>query len=229
MWNTRIPVATFAAFLVLAVVLAPWPHLVERLLAGETGFVELITVFFALYGAWTAVRIVIERDRLPKRALALWYGLFALGLFVLAGEEVSWGQSLFGWQTPESYAAINRQQETNLHNLHSMAESLPKGMLVLAALVGGVVWPLVARRRKLGPVLPGTLGWIWPSTVIWPAAALTLVTRVGERILVWTDLEDVAYGQYDALRESIELFAVLYVLAYLHDVRARMAERAARA
>ena len=33
----------------------------------------------------------------------------------------------------------------------------------------------------------------------------------------------------DALRECIELFAVLYVIAYLYNVRTRMAERAPRA
>ena len=53
--------------------------------------------------------------------------------------------------------------------------------------------------------------------------------RLGERVMVWTDMEDLAYGQYDALRECIELFAVLYVIAYLYNVRTRMAERAPRA
>ena len=229
MWNARIPLATFVAVLVLSVALAPWPSLVARLLAGETGFVELLTVALALWGVWVSIRIVLDRKRLPTPALALWYGLFAIGLFLLAGEEASWGQSWFGWQTPEGYAAINRQQETNLHNLHSAAESLPKALLVLAALFGGLVWPLVARRRNMGSVLPGVLGWIWPSTVIWPAAALTWVARLGERVMVWTDMEDLAYGQYDALRECIELFAVLYVIAYLYNVRTRMAERAPRA
>ena len=42
-----------------------------------------------------------------------------LGLlfFVAFGEEISWGQRIFGWATPESLAAINYQQETNIHNL----------------------------------------------------------------------------------------------------------------
>lgn len=43
----------------------------------------------------------------------------ALGLlfFFAFGEEISWGQRLFGWQTPEHLKEINLQQETNLHNL----------------------------------------------------------------------------------------------------------------
>jgi hypothetical protein len=37
--------------------------------------------------------------------------------FVCAGEEISWGQRLIGWQTPEWLASENAQGETNLHNL----------------------------------------------------------------------------------------------------------------
>ena len=43
--------------------------------------------------------------------------LMAIILFVMAGEELSWGQRIFGWATPDSFASINEQSETNLHNL----------------------------------------------------------------------------------------------------------------
>lgn len=41
----------------------------------------------------------------------------AFGCFFIMGEEISWGQRIFGWDTPQSWAAINYQQETTLHNL----------------------------------------------------------------------------------------------------------------
>jgi len=47
----------------------------------------------------------------------LFYLLLALFFLVCAGEELSWGQRLFGWQTPEILLEKNMQQETNLHNL----------------------------------------------------------------------------------------------------------------
>ena len=43
--------------------------------------------------------------------------LVAIVLFVMVGEELSWGQRIFGWATPDSFASINEQSETNLHNL----------------------------------------------------------------------------------------------------------------
>lgn len=45
--------------------------------------------------------------------------LLLLGLFMLGlcGEEVSWGQRLFGFQTPTWFAEHNLQQELTIHNL----------------------------------------------------------------------------------------------------------------
>lgn len=40
------------------------------------------------------------------------------GLFFLIGmEEISWGQRIFGWETPAFIKLINSQDETNLHNI----------------------------------------------------------------------------------------------------------------
>jgi hypothetical protein len=47
----------------------------------------------------------------------IFMALLAILFFAAFGEEISWGQRLFGWHTPSSYAALNVQAETNLHNL----------------------------------------------------------------------------------------------------------------
>lgn len=51
-----------------------------------------------------------------------WFGLsvlvfLSLVLFVMAGEEISWGQRIFEWQTTGYFSEHNVQGETNLHNL----------------------------------------------------------------------------------------------------------------
>jgi hypothetical protein len=45
-----------------------------------------------------------------------WAGLTLLCLFC-AGEEISWGQRIFGWSSPGFFLQHNAQHETNLHNL----------------------------------------------------------------------------------------------------------------
>ena len=47
--------------------------------------------------------------------------LLALVLFIGAGEELSWGQHMFGFEPPDAIAKHNRQGELNIHNLFAVA------------------------------------------------------------------------------------------------------------
>jgi len=73
--------------------------------------------------AFQAVAVVffakLARDSIKKKEVlpAVFLCLLIFVLVVMIGEEVSWGQRIFGWETPSSYAEINMQGETNLHNL----------------------------------------------------------------------------------------------------------------
>ncbi|MCP4668912.1 MAG: hypothetical protein GY849_21450 [Deltaproteobacteria bacterium] len=49
--------------------------------------------------------------------------LLALFMFFVAGEEISWGQRLFGFSVPELISQINFQRELNIHNLKIIQES----------------------------------------------------------------------------------------------------------
>jgi hypothetical protein len=70
--------------------------------------------------AWFATRNDPDY-RGVKRLLLL---ALALVLFFGAGEEISWGQRIFGWGTPSGVAKANLQGETNLHNLEVIDGSI---------------------------------------------------------------------------------------------------------
>ena len=60
--------------------------------------------------------------RIDAKGRVLWLKrLVYLGLALLfffgAGEEISWGQRIFGFSTPVQLAQVNSQQEFNIHNL----------------------------------------------------------------------------------------------------------------
>ena len=57
----------------------------------------------------------------------VWLLLLALLMLVCLGEEISWGQRLFGWNTPSGFKPLNAQQETNLHNLWIFHAKHPDG------------------------------------------------------------------------------------------------------
>ncbi len=80
----------------------------------EDGPVEWASALFWLGASVVAFCCVRRRGwRCELATLA-----FAIGCFVLFGEEISWGQRVFGIQTPQALRDANFQQEINLHNLN---------------------------------------------------------------------------------------------------------------
>jgi hypothetical protein len=80
-----------------------------------------VTSLLFLYGFWVA------RKSLDKSWASLVKKLAYLGLALLfffgAGEEISWGQRIFGIKTPQALSQVNKQDELNLHDLTVMEDS----------------------------------------------------------------------------------------------------------
>ena len=155
----------------------------RALVRSELGLVELGTVAMLAGALWLAVRLFLARKALPARWLGAWMGLFALGALYFAGEEASWGQHYFGWSTPEALAAVNAQEETNIHNIHGVFDQLPRNLLSLGVAVGGIVLPILRRRRE-GAWVParGELGWLLPTVVCLPTAVLGTAVTLPEKL-----------------------------------------------
>lgn len=67
-------------------------------------------------------RIIAKKYYRQKNYLAMILaGFITLVLLVMAGEELSWGQRVFNWDTPSFIAEHNEQFETNLHNMATQA------------------------------------------------------------------------------------------------------------
>ncbi len=83
----------------------------------EDGIAEWLTVAGLLLGSLACFLRFVKLFRIKSA----WFLLvtFCLGLFLFfaAGEEISWGQRIFGIKTPEYFQEHNAQHETNLHNL----------------------------------------------------------------------------------------------------------------
>lgn len=78
----------------------------------EDGIVENLTVIFYL------LAFIIFMIFLNKKGIRnIWYLILGVLCFLMAGEELSWGQRIFGFVTPELLKQINYQQEVNIHNI----------------------------------------------------------------------------------------------------------------
>lgn len=196
------------------------PSVAEVLLVkdfpGGAGAVEQFTEFFLFMALLFGVPVFFKHRRaIPDRALTIWFALWLLGTFYFLGEEVSWGQWWFGWDTPEAWAEYNRQDETNLHNVSSWFSEKPRLMLELFVFSLGFTVPLffhrIEKRLKLKAPLAVWMNWAVPVQACVAPAAFLLFTRLLRLFFVdYPVLEFFADGEFREM--LIAWFIFWYIL-----------------
>ena len=95
----------------------------------ENGFVENMQSILLFLSILLLLKIIkkFEFDKLIKTFIFL--KILALTYFL--GEEISWGQHFFNWQTPTLFSDYNNQNETNLHNISNLLDQLPRSLVIL--------------------------------------------------------------------------------------------------
>jgi len=160
----------------------------RRWMRGELGLVENLTVLWLLLALSATLYAFTQRRHVRSRLFGPAMAVMSLGLFFFAGEEASWGQHWFGFAPPEEIAQRNEQGEFNLHNdplLESFLDQLPRFLLTLAALFGGVIAPLAFRSRVTAAPdfdSPSITGWMWPPITCVPAALVALTISLPKKI-----------------------------------------------
>ena len=85
-----------------------------KALSREDYWVESLTaVWFLLAGLLLFVTASVERGIFQRCV----YILGGVAMVFAAGEEISWGQRIFGFTTPDFLMRLNDQQELTVHNL----------------------------------------------------------------------------------------------------------------
>ncbi len=175
----------------------------EAFMTSELGFVENATALLLLPAVVVSLLLFRRRRQFPRG-----YGwlllLLAVAALFFAGEEISWGQHYFGWETPQTIAEVNRQQEFNIHNTYSkyggnLLNNIPRqllnvGMILIVVLPlasavmqhrqargnrgNGWLWRLhdKARDRK------SIWYWLLPNYRLIPTALLALLLRVPSKL-----------------------------------------------
>lgn len=155
---------------------------------GEDRLVEWLT-FIVLVGAsaWSvAVCLEFHKARAGRGPCTAWI-LIAAGLAFGALEEVSWGQRIFGWQSPHFFLVHNAQQELNVHNLVVGGVKLNKlifgkGLALFILLYVGLLPTLYRKRPRIRYLVEGAglpiaqnyqiLAWLLGALAVRPAASL---------------------------------------------------------
>ena len=131
-----------ALFLSLTGLLLVNPFFYNAFIYEENGFVEMTGAFSLLFtsGALFKAGVSAKTSITSPRFHAILFFVMALVFFWAFGEEISWGQHLFGTQTPQWLAAINGQKETNLHNINKkFFDTMQDRMTALLVIITAVL------------------------------------------------------------------------------------------
>lgn len=201
------------------------PEFLTRLLAKDDqgGVLEIVTVFVLLPGIVAgAIAWFRWRNALPSSLSRGWLLFWVLACVYFAGEEISWGQWLFGWSTPEAMQVINDQNETNLHNISSWLDQKPRALVELWIVVAGLVLPVMRRLRQQSLPANSNAHWILPTFVCVPAGLVFIFVRLMDWVAV-AALEP--YSSSELREYSIAVFLALFLMSIA--TRAARAQRSA--
>ena len=191
-------------------------------LYGENGWVEILTVVFLLIAIFFGMTLLFEFRNLGHSWIRWWIALLILGCIYFSGEEMSWGQHIFGWETSENWKRFNDQGETNLHNTSPLFDQVPRTLLSIAALIGGILAPLYFFFSKRQLDRSSLHYWLWPTYVCMPAAFFSLLVSWHEKMYEILNVEipillDVRAGE---VKECLlALFIMLYIASIWYRSR----------
>lgn len=196
-----------------ALVLQYWFPVAYAGLVMEDGFGEQASFF-----CWISVSILLAHSKSLRKKPAII--AFAVGSFVIAMEEISWGQRVIGLDTPSALDRFNYQGELTVHNLEAIRPlfQYQPYLISLAVLVGtfALPWAMKASPRFRGLMervgIPQVPSYLWP-------AAVTVVVIVLTRMFVWGSEIDEA---------ATALFAVSVALAIVFESSAKPRRAGAR-
>ncbi len=186
----------------------------DRLLKGEGGIVEIATVVFLVIAIGYCIASLSKANRLGLSSLdKSWLFVLILGAAYFALEEISYGQHLFGWSAGETFQELNDQDETNLHNIHAIFDQVPRAILTLAILIGGIILPLYRHFRGIRLQPSNRFYWQWPTLDCVTVALLAILIRPVLSVI------DVSFINTGEMKEN--LFA-LFIMVYCVSLHARL-------
>jgi hypothetical protein len=177
----------------------PFPRL-YGLLANEDGLVEWAQVVALIVVLAACVSLAIALWRVDRRSLAALYAVAAIGAMFVIGEEISWGQRILGFATPESLEDVNNQGETNIHNVGIVLRIFNLGVLAVCAAAMALPvlrwtrWRNVARSIE-GFVLIPPLALIpaFAFPFLYRALRLLFLPEAGARITKYAEFAELSF------------------------------------
>lgn len=119
--NRKYLIFGFSLFLIYSgIAIKSWSVGYFSTLIDEDGLFESLQFFFYLGSSIIAFSIAAREYKKRKYVFTICLIALTLLMFLVAGEEMSWGQRFLKIQSPEILVQYNEQKEINIHNLNGI-------------------------------------------------------------------------------------------------------------
>lgn len=198
LWS--LPVVIFVTTLGCRLISKDW----FKLLTGEDGIMENTQVFLFFVAVLLALAIARNFKQRSEASIATLYLIVSGGLLFVVGEEISWGQRLFNWETPEFMGSINVQKETTLHNIAGVYIAFKWIKMLVGAY--GAIAPLALFRFDLPIAKRKLTAHLVPHVSLAPYFAF---------LFLWTAYRiffDTPQGYYFTISELSEVAELIFAM-----------------
>ncbi len=98
----------------------------------ENGLVEMLQNIFLAYAIYYFYQFFkIIHFKYETKIFNILICFYFTGLIYYFFEEISWGQHIFFWDSPQFFLKYNNQNETNIHNTSNLFNELPRSLLLI--------------------------------------------------------------------------------------------------
>ena len=127
------------------------PNIFYGSLVDEGGEVENLTFIAFLLGGFVLFAAALTTRRLFSRCV---YVLGGMTLLFFAGEEISYGQRVIGFETPDFLLGLNTHGEFNIHNLETFDAAVQQRAAMVMLCVAACTAFFLRKTRILGISTP---------------------------------------------------------------------------
>ena len=194
----------------------------DQYVFGELGIIENYTFIILFIAIVIGVLAIAKMKVLNYTFFKYWLILLVVGCVYYAGEEISWGQHWFGWGTPDAWMGVNDQGETNLHNTSALLDQVPRMLLTIAAVVGGIFIPVYMKIRGIQLSIDSFFYWLWPTYVNVPTCFLAIAVSLHEKVykLFGTTVPDVLDIRAGETKECLlAMFLFMYIASFYKRIK----------
>ena len=116
---------------------------------GIIEYLQVVLLILAIYFLFSS-RIFFYDN---KKSIYYLIIIKIIGLTYFLGEEISWGQHIFKWASPDFFIDSNNQKETNLHNISNLFDQLPRTIVLLWCCFSIIIIKYVNKFVKINKML----------------------------------------------------------------------------